>query len=202
MPTYTSQPDETNGIDTYIKTDAPSTNYAINPYLVIGEWNGGSSNNHTLIKFDLSTIPSSAKIISATFYLTYSGTEYSSNSRTVQAYRLKRNWVENQATWNVYSTGNSWQTAGGTGADDIEASTIGTYSITATPSGVYSMNLDVALVEEWVKGTFTNNGILLKTDADTDDQVYYHSSSAETSTNRPKLVIEYNLGSHQVIIMA
>lgn len=199
MPTITLQPDDSTGIDSWIQSNVATRNNGSTTDLCIGEWDGGSASCKSLLKFDLSSIPLGAVIVSAVLTLTYNGVEYSGNSRTVQAFRIKRNWVENQVTWNVFSTGNNWQTAGASGADDIESTVIGSYSITASPSGTYSMSLTASLVQEWIDGTFTNNGILLQTDAQNNDQVFYHSSAAATSTNRPKLVIEYILGG-QVII--
>ena len=47
---------------------------------------------------------------------------------------MKRDWVEAQVTWNIYSTGNSWQTAGATGANDYDSSAVGSGSFANTDS--------------------------------------------------------------------
>jgi hypothetical protein len=46
-----------------------------------------------------------------------------------------------------------------------------------------------------INGTFTNNGFILKTDAELNDHFYYKTSDSSLQTQRPKLVIQYTLSS-------
>lgn len=124
-PTLTLQPDGTAGLDVTIRSDQATTNQNGNAFLDIGEPNNVSGSiRRALIKFDLSTLPSDALLITNTLSL-YATTDLASGSRTVGVYRVKRAWVETEATWNIYSTGNSWSTAGGFHADDCEQTAIG-----------------------------------------------------------------------------
>jgi hypothetical protein len=202
MTTYSSQPDETTGIDTYNASDVPTTNNDANALFLVGEDNTGNSVSRGLIKFDLSSITSSAVVSSATLTLTHSGAvDRTSNARTMRAFRTKRAWVENQTTWNIWSTGNNWSTAGGFHADDCEQTDVGSVSVPDTQvDGVtFDIVLTNASVQEMISGAFTNNGWLIKVDTEMDDRHAFASSSHATASYRPKLVIEYILGG-QVII--
>jgi hypothetical protein len=204
MTTYTSQPDETDGIDTQVNSFAPTTNYGTGTDFRVGnETNVDNPTFRGLLKFDFSkgTNPPTrgATVSSATLYLTQTG-EDSVNNRTLRVYRLKRAWVEAQATWNVYSTGNNWSTAGGFHADDCEQTDIGSKALSSTEAnGEKTITLTAAAVQEMIWGDFANNGFLLKMDTEADDRYTFGAAGHATATSRPKLVVEYILGG-QVII--
>ena len=103
--------------DTYIADDAPTTNHGTENGLYGGEWNGGAQVARTLLKSDLSSIPTSATVLSATLSL-WVAADYADNTRTYRVFRQKRAWTEAGATWNKYDGTNDWQTAGGFGAND------------------------------------------------------------------------------------
>ena len=205
MTVLTLQPAEADAIDTFIDSGSGNvdTNFGTNAYLQIGEWNAGTGLSRTLIKFDLSSIPVSAIISSAVFTITYGNTDASNSARTLSAYRQKRAWTEAGATWNKYDGASSWQTAGGLGANDCEATDIGGVSVAASPANntAYDITLTAAKVQEWVSGAFANNGFLLKVATETDDQLCYDSSTNATASYRPKLVVTYTVpGYPQVIV--
>lgn len=193
---YTSQPDGTDGIDTYIAVAADTTNYGTANTMKIGSTGlPTAATCRGLLKFDLTkgTNPTDAgsTVVSATLTLT-PVTDNSLNGRTLRLYRCKRNWSETQATWNEYSTGNNWQIAGAGGANDRENDIIGSVYVDAheavnTPIDI---TLDVTKVQEWVSGTFSNNGMILKVDTEAFDQFDWGASEG-TAAYRPKLVINY-----------
>lgn len=189
--TYTSQPDETSGIDTTLDDSNPTTNYGTGAGLGAGESNASTSVYRSLIKFDFSSISWLAVINSATLSI-WLFANAASNTRTCRVYRQKRAWVETQATWNVYSTGNSWQTAGGFGPNDCEQTDIGSRSLAAAESsGEKQWTLTASAVEAMVNGGWTNNGFLLKNDYEVNDQHSFRASAYTTSSERPKLVMDY-----------
>jgi hypothetical protein len=199
MTTYTTQPDATDGIDTRIDSANATTNYATD-VLTVGEVPSVTQIFRTLLKFNLAVgtnpPPATALVSSATLYLTptYDG---SSNARTMSAYRVIRAWSESQATWNVYTAGNNWGTAGcANTTTDRESAALGTMAVSASPTGgvALTMSLDITKVQEWISGAFANNGMLLQVDTETDDQIDYASSDNATASYRPKLVIEYTNG--------
>src|SRR5512147_1903202 len=98
----------------------PTTNYGGDNNLLAGERNDADNTTlRSLLGFAiLANIPAGASIISATLSIYLNSVVFASNSAAIGVYRLKREWVEDQVTWNIYSTGNSWATAGGFGSDD------------------------------------------------------------------------------------
>lgn len=170
------------------------TNY--NDFFQMGHYAAGDGPARTCTKFDLDNaakIPAGSTINSATLTITVKG-DFSNNARTASVYRLKVAFVQNQATWNIRSTGNSWQTAGASGANDREATDIGTATQPASPAvdSEISFTLTASAIQEMLSGgSFTNNGFLLQVATENDDQIdYYHTGHASTAKN-PKLVVDY-----------
>ena len=195
MSTYSSQPDDTTGVDAYISSDNATTNFGTSTLFQIGEWNGGTSVNRGILKFDLSSIPSNAVISDATLSLWVDG-DLSSNARTAEMFRVRRNWVESQVTWNVWSTSNNWTTAGaGDTTNDIDSTVCGSCSFTASESAgtQKDFTLVVAELTKLIDGTYNNYGWLFKMQTETNDEYQMRSSSHATSANRPKLVINYTV---------
>jgi hypothetical protein len=182
--TYTNQPDDTLGFDTYLEVDFPDSNY------------GTAASALTLVNFDLSSIPSNATIVSATLTLTLSVGSMDADDYNI--YRVLRDWSESQATWNSWSTSNSWTTAGcnsnGNDADLSTAwSTIALSNAEAqnTPIDFVFSATGIDELQKVIGGTYTNYG--WKIIKSTGGNAYsFYSSSSTTSTYRPKLVIEYN----------
>lgn len=190
----TLQPNETDGKDAILISDVATTNFGASGVIDIGEQNPGTTIRRGVIQFDLSGIPAGSTILTATLSL-YCTVDYSSNARTMRAFRLKRAWVESEVTWNIYSSGNSWQTAGGFGTDDCEQTDIGSraFSASETLNQFKDIALTASAVQEWLDGAFANNGLLLKMDTESNDGYRFLSSSDGTAANRPKLVITYQL---------
>ncbi len=193
--TVTLQPNGTAGIDTYILNALPTTNYGTDTEMGVGEANIATNYiGRSLIKFDLSSIPSNASITSATLSL-WTSTDYSSTTRTIRIFRLKRAFNESQATWNIASTGTNWQTAGASGTNDRESADIGSVQILSDEplNTEKQITLTPAMIQELIAGTFTNNGFIIVSDTELNDGFMYKTSDNVTSSQRPKLVIEYTL---------
>lgn len=193
--------------DTSLQSNAATTNRNGDTPNYVGESNAAASMLRTLMKWvQLSdgTIPANAIIDSAVMSI-YFTNDYSSNARTLRVYRPKRAWVSNQATWNIYSTGNSWATAGGFGADDCEQTGIGSINLTAAEAlnEFKNIALTASKIQEYVSGAWTNNGFLLKMDTETDDMYAFAAIEDGTESHRPKLTITWHLpgGGTQVIII-
>lgn len=193
MPTFSSQlPSD----DTWIRDGNPTQNRGTDPNISVGEWNAGADVRRGLVQFDFSSIPAEATITSAVLSIWVAG-DTSDNARTISAYRVLRNWIGTQATWNIYITGNNWGTAGCSNTStDREAGAIGTQSVAASPSvgDEIAITLTNASIQTMITdGGFTNNGWLLKVDTENNDLIDYDSSRGTTVEERPKLVINYSL---------
>jgi Disaggregatase related repeat. len=203
MTTYSSQPDGASGYDTVLSDSAATTNYGALQAIVVGERNDSAAKRRSLIKFDLSSIPSYSFVTSAKLYLTIE-TDFSSNSRDFKIYRALRDWVEMEATWNIWSTGNNWTTAGcggnGTDADLTTAWATRTFSSSESGEVYWTFSATgIAELQKIISGTYTNYGWLIKADTETDDAYSFWSSDYATSTDRPKLVIEYTTGGQLIL---
>jgi RHS repeat-associated protein len=190
---YTSQPAGTDGVDTYLLNTSPTTNNGTAVTMWVGESNNATDKvARSLIKFDLSSIPSNATITSATISL-WTDADFSDNDRTIKVYRLKVPFNESQATWNEASTGVNWQSPGASGTNDRESTNIGSILIDADePLDIEKqISLSTAQIQEMVNGTFTNNGFIIIADTEDNDRFSYRTSDASAATKRPKLVIQY-----------
>jgi hypothetical protein len=193
MSTLTLQPDATAGLDAQLAGSDADGNYATLDPIAVG--NFSALPVRSVIKFDVSSIPADAVISGATLSLWRAGKFGTPVNTTLRAYRIKRAWVEAQVTYNSYSTGNSWSTAGvGNTTTDREATDIGSVSIlNADAVGTqYDIALTPSAVQDWVDGTMTNNGLLLKIDDET-DLYQFDSSDHGTAGTRPKLVVTYTV---------
>ena len=180
--------------DVSIDSSAPTTNYETNVHIWVGESNTIAAVYRGLVKFDISSIPAGSTINSAVLTLTFVS-DSSDNARTLSVYRVKRAWVVTQATWNIYSTGNNWTSAGCSDTtDDREATDIGTVAVPASPTldTEYAITLTASQVQQMLTGgSFTNNGFLLKVDTENNDELDYYSTDDPATTKRPKLVVDY-----------
>ena len=190
-PTLDLQPDGTSGVDTYLNSSAATTNYGTNTGINLGESNNSDSDFTGLIKFDLSSLPDGATITSGTlsFWLSQNGSWRADGDEIFRLYRVKESWVESEATWNVYSTGNSWQTAGCKGANDRESTDVG--------SGTF-VNADSIGDEQTITISAANKADLdlgdgwnIEGDSVTNELYQVYSSDHTTAAERPKLSITY-----------
>jgi hypothetical protein len=134
----TLQPDATAGFDTQIVKEAPTNNYNTSVDMYIGTVNISGA-IRGLIKFDLSSLASDVLITSATLHLYEDSASDAAGvgAHAVALHRVLRNWVEAQATWNIYSTGNNWGTAGAGNDTDRTAAASATLSLDGTSANAY-----------------------------------------------------------------
>ena len=178
-------------MDAFLAFGVPTGNFGTHINLAVGRLTVDPNPYRSLIKFDLSSLPSDAVISSATLSLMINA-DYSTNAETFSVYRVIRAWTEAGVTWNKYDGITDWQTAGGFGALDCEQTPIGATAFTASETvGVFK---DFALTPTTKAGLDLGNGWLIKANAEAVNNGYaFHSSDAATAGNRPKLVITYTL---------
>ncbi len=203
MPTETWGENSSNDYnnrteDSFIRSGFPNNNYSSYTYLEIGTDN----RYRPIIRFTPNQDIAGATVVSATLYL-YAYTIV--NNHSVEAYRVLQDWVNNQVTWNIWKTGNSWFTAGCASADDAEGddslsadrhvTALGTTSFPDTGDGNwYTWNI-TSLVQGWVDGSIKEYGLLLKSSNEvSSNRVYIYSSESTQDGKRPYLEIEYSIG--------
>lgn len=169
--------------DTGIKNDAPDTNFGSSLILEVD----GEPDYATVIKWDIGSIPVGSTVTYASVTLNVLN---NSGAQSYELYEMKRNWVEDEATWNVYSNGNVWQIGGADGADDRGTTVLGKAATSDEGRFVFNLNADgIALVQLWVDDPSANHGLVVL-DYGNSDGLDFESREAVTVENRPKLTIE------------
>lgn len=172
-------------LDTYLWGTTPDTTRGAETTFVLDITVGTPTDDRrTLIKFDLTSIPTTATVIGANleFWIAAEGQGWS--------------WYRMLVPWNESSTYNTM--TGGVDNDGIEAA--------STPSVVNGITLDTILsvtvrdnilisdVQSMVSNPSTNYGWLGKNlDTATGDGVQFDSRESITASRRPKLTVRYTL---------
>lgn len=164
--------------DTALLSDFPTTNVGSSTTILV------SSVANSLIKFDISSIPASQTILSATLSLTR---DNAGTPTVIGAYRMVRDWVEAEATWNIAQTAVNWGTAGANNtSSDYDPTLIRQWGYETAANE--TKNADItSVVSDWYDGTHTNYGIKLALISG--DEVEAHSSEATSLV--PTLSVTY-----------
>jgi hypothetical protein len=187
MASFSSQPAAATGLDAGL-IDSPyaDTNYGNATTAYIGESNavGGGDVGRIVIKFDISSIPVSAVIVSATLKLRITDAK-SNGYGTADGYAITANWDESTVTWNNQPS--------------RQAGAIFSRDMTEGGAGEVSFTLDPAIVQTWTNGTLVNYGILIKTNSEANDRYDFAMSDHATEAYRPKLEIEYTTPANNIM---
>lgn len=191
--------------DSMIYSASPTTNYGTDVNYQLGDASSGSSEAwRPIFKFDLSSIPSNATVSSANLEIYEDLANYSNGpvSSTVSIYRILtgRDWVQNQVTWNVYSTGNNWGTAGANNTTtDRSSSSSANLTMDGTAANAYVSWTGSQLttdVQNIVNGTNPNYGWVMVSSnelAGTTQVAQNRFKSFDAAADRPKLTVEYTI---------
>ncbi len=174
--------------DAYVSQYAPTTNYGALTDLYVGR-TSSEYDSWTLIRFDLSSIPTGVTINSATLQMytmvnLAAAGDLPAAAYQVYAYRTRAGtkteyWVETVVTWNNQPTTEAT-------ADDPPStvdSSDGWHDLTVT-----------AAVKQWAENGAANYGFTLKGDGVSAWPAPFQALSREAAaTYRPRLVISYSL---------
>lgn len=198
VTTLTIQPDGTAGVDTHIIDGAyAAINFAAETQMPIGHQHvfGVDVNCHGLFRFSLATYPSEASLIAATLTLSKTGGSYGDNSQFFCKLLGRTDWVESEATWNIYKTGSNWTTAGG----DVQAgvSTVETLLDMVDTTIVFAVGTLVAAAialgrsaVDLMVSSIQPNPVLPEYDQFTN----VYTSDETIAALRPKLELQYYAG--------
>ncbi len=183
--------DGTNGYtgtrDASLMYKSPSRNYGrVSPLEA-----DGKPDKSVLLSWDLSSIPAGSIIEQVEITLNATnGTHH-----TYELYEMKRMWVENEASWNEYAAGQSWEKAGADGVSDrgntvlgVLSSSIGTATVNLTPEGL-------AVVQSWVNDSALNHGFIILDYTNATNGIDFSSRESKTVSNRPRITITYSIPS-------
>lgn len=170
--------------DTKFVSNAPGANYGSATTLDVD----GSPDASTLLYWDLAAIPPGNTVQSVQITLNVTNT----SANNYELYELKRSWVESEATWNEYATGQDWQTAGASGSGDRGFTAIG--AISALSPGLATISLNtagVALVQSWIDDPSSNHGIIIQDYYGSSDGMVFTSRDTSFVAKRPKIAVTY-----------
>ncbi|MGB2842341.1 MAG: DNRLRE domain-containing protein, partial [Halobacteriota archaeon] len=137
-----------------------------------------AGNYRTLIKFDLSSIPAGATITSADlklYYHLYSGT--AGDPLDISVYRTTVDWNEGYLSWSK--------------AENYNSFSYDTVTIIAGSGANYKAWDITALVQNWIDGTYSNYGVLLRAPTQSGSSIYRQFRSKEYGSNVPKLEVTF-----------
>jgi len=177
--------------DVFVLSDYATTNFSYNNYIQVGKYNQNNSIARSFLSFGLANF-AHRDVNSVKLRLYLMGDDYASANGTLNVYRVYRNWVESQVTWNIYSTGNNWGTAGATGAED-SGELMGTVNLSDPPTAGYiDINLDVTIFQNMIDTVYKNYGFLLKNTGENGDTFQFRSNRYRAGLYAPLLVIDFD----------
>jgi len=171
--------------DAYINEYYPETNYGADWSLRIK-----NDNERSLVRFDLSSIPSSAIVTDATLRLFAYRRQGSASTPLMGAYPLKRAWSEGSVTWRQAAADQPWGLAG---ANDLVADREGT-AVASTPLTTvpdwYALSVTSA-VQSWVTDPASNYGFILINLESAAEFIFYSQNYPVNAGLRPQLEVTY-----------
>ncbi len=185
-------------VDTYIDFDNPNSNFHTSSNLYLE----GFEKAQILIRYDLSALPATARVVSATLgiYVVPDDRFERRQPFTSTVYALTRDWQVDKATWMQAGPNNPW---GVPGAYDIysdyrpwPSDTIWFYE--STPQSQFTARwftyTVTSLVQNWIENPASNKGFIIKSHWPHEITYQIYSSNYWSPALRPRLQIIYYPG--------
>src|SRR4051812_10511092 len=181
--------------DAFIEQNAPDAN-AVAPFPgfisggvgVFGQFDV----RRGLFRFDLSSIPAGATINSAVLRLTVVKSPANGPANSIfEVRKILQNWGEFDVTWNSRLPGTSWESAGASGAGDVDG--LASSSTLVLLNGTYDFNSTSELVADvlgWVNNPASNFGWLLISENEFTPRTARLFGDHESGTG-PLLLVDY-----------
>jgi hypothetical protein len=171
--------------DAYVNASSPDTNYGSETTLCVA---ANSEKDFTYVKFDLTSIPSGAYIISAKLELYLSDTTgsfyyylFGGNDDAIGAYHCSDNsWTEPEITWNNSPAS----------ALSPEPTSSWSFGMSYTKGNYKSWDVTSDAKTAFSSGTLTEALKFQFKSESGDGQAFFHSKEG---SNKPKLEVEYSM---------
>lgn len=162
--------------DTYVSSAYPTTNYSTSTELKAGYYDSTTGHNRSLVKFNLSSIPTYARIDSAEFKVFQFHTYYTNTATTTYFARPTSYWSHTY-NWNNKPT----------------YAYLGQQSVTGR--NVWVSQGCGQTVQNWIDGTWYNYGFMIyqseNGSQNTTHWRKFYSGEYGTTSYRPRLVVNY-----------
>jgi hypothetical protein len=171
-----------------------SVNYSTDVTLNTYTWPADVIANTTIIKWDLSSIPTDATVIDATLYL-YQVETGGDTSYDLPVHKIINvNPVISACTWNTYDGTNSWTGGADGGQSDVAAAE--DLQVVDATNNEYKTWSVTNMVADWVTTPSSNYGMLINSDpvATIDSHRSFASTEVVDASTRPKLIVTYSAG--------
>jgi len=178
LETIILQPGPSDGKDALVSSSNPDVNYGSDDELNVffGDWGSGFMETMSYIQMNISNIPFGSEIVSANLYV-YGFDGGGANDPFIYVGRVTSSWQENSITWNNAPEVNSYA------YDNL---------IVSSATAVWNKWDVTPLVDGWVNGTASNNGLYLRIFDSLNEQIFAgFSSDYFQSTQRPYIEVEY-----------
>jgi hypothetical protein len=147
---------------------------------------GASDGTKSLLRFDLSALPSTARVTGAHLALTV---DCSESGRSLHGDFVKTPWTYETADWSRTGGASNWAQPG-LGATDVENKPF-TMALAASGLQRHTMNLDAQMVQGWVSDPSRNHGVVVTSPGATNLRLV--SSEGAIDGERPELIVDYAL---------
>jgi len=168
--------------DTFIDQGNPTSIFGAENFLDAG-YSTVSGHTYSLLKFNLTSIPSQATIKDAYLLLTdYNG---KGSLFTVNIFEvINRNWIETSFIWNSWLPANF-------------GSFMGSFQTSSLVLNYkYSAKLNSGIIKKWILNSADNDGLVMRASEDTyasSITTSFYSRETTVTYYRPMLVIYYTL---------
>lgn len=196
MSTLTLQPDSAAGVDARLESGANQfVNFGTSLTLNVGYVSGkGATNNRSVLRFDLTSLPAGAAIVDTTLTL-FNTTSTIPGSVTFYANRVTSGesdhapWTELGASWVSYEATYDWDVPGGDYTTaDRDSCTI------SSPANLVFANLKNLAIDAVANRAGVLDLLILGPENQASTKVFRGSSSdGATPSTRPQLVVNYTL---------
>jgi hypothetical protein len=149
--------------------------------------------DRSLLRFDLSSIPAGSTLHSATLTLYANGYHNNTMGDPVQVFRAIRPWTEFGSLWATYDGTNAWTNPGGDAVGTSGQQLTEPYAVnTSDPAANTPLTWDITtLAQEWLSGTYPNQGLLLALGGTLQSDLHFHSRESSSSGLRPSLMLVF-----------
>jgi len=158
--------------DAYLKESNPGENHGTDVELSL-ENNSSGDDKRLVYRYDLSAIPAGSLVVSAKVWYFITGED--SNGGVADVHRITDAWTEGGVSWTNTAT-------------DFDATVEG--SFTPSVSSVWASTHVTSLVQSWVDGTVSNEGVMLLINQ-TDTESKYTSREWGTASERPCMEVTW-----------